>query len=580
LSLLALLPWIPAQVAQAAPPTPVSVPVGLPIEVDGHLATAEWRDAVELPGEAGAGTLRVKQARGVLMLGLEAERAWVRGAHLMVLACPDWPEAHGGSPGAVRIDFEPFEHSRPHLMAEKVGEHGASPWDGQCVVRAQTRGRRISLEMGMKLPGLGVTGAKPPGLRLLAALLLGMGDASPTWPAGLDLRPSTQGPPRDMVDSSRWARLTGWVDHDGPGAWPQADWDAWLAADKELATKGMGAHAHALLIASEAARKLEKQDRDVAAQLLEPLAWIALREPLHPYDVLIRGQALRHLNRHEEALACFEALALDPTGDFLPTALGEQATTLERRERYEEAAAVWRALDARTTGMNAGRYAQAATLAERKIEARDKERRARAEDDADPSLPLIELVTTHGSAYVRLHRRDVPQAVAHFLKLAQAEKDGVRTFDGTRFHRVLGDALLQGGDPRTRSGDCDQDLSGPTSTTIPMETNARHGYWRGALAFARGSRPENASQFFILTTPRPALAEEGYTIFGHVVAGMDALDRVERCDTLEAVRVLAPGSAVPPSPGPPPSPPSPPAAAPPQPAAPAAPLEGAPGANR
>jgi len=556
--------------AEAAPPAGIQVPVGLPVSLDGYPVVAEWADAVEVPGGEGVGRLRMKQQRGVLLLTFESDRAWVRGTHLMVVTCPDWPEAHATSPGAVQIDFEPLEHARPHLMVQKMGDQGPSPLVGQALVRARLGGRSSTLEMALKLPALGVTGAKPPGLRMVVALLRGKEHGSPTWPQGLDIAASVKGPPKDLIESGRWTRLSGWVDQDGPGAWPARDWEAWQAEDKEMTEKGLAAHAKGMMIAEEAGRKLEKQDRDVQHELLDAFEWIARKEPLHPFDVLVKGQALRHLNRHEEALATFEGLALERQDDFTPSALGERALTLEQRERYEEAADVWRALDAITTGTNAGRYARLAQLAENKIAARDQERAARVADDRDADLPLIELETTHGIVLVRLHAKDVPKAVAHFLKLVESPgKDGGRFYDSTRFHRVLGNALAQGGDPRTRNGDCEQELAGPASATVEMEINARHGFWRGALAFARAAKPENASQFFVLVSPRPSLAEEKYTVFGHVVAGIQVIDRLERCDELKAVRVLHAGvSASAPKEPPPPAPPgspAPPAESPPAP---------------
>lgn len=553
LALLALLAagWSPAHAGPEA--GLLEVPEGLPVTPDGLLSSPEWADALVLPGEPGAGTLRVKQARGTLMLGLEADRAWLRGTRLYLVTCPDFPEAHAGSPGAVSIDYEPFDHSRPHLMVRKVLDQGEAPVEDAVVVRSALRGRAVALEMLVRLPALGVTGSKPRGLRLMACLVRAVGEHTPTWPAGLRVHARPGALPADLQDSSRWLRLGAWKQPDGPGAVPATEWAAWLAEAADLARKGVDAHAMALLIAEEAGRKLEKQDREVQARLLDPLDWIAEREPLHPGDLLARGRALRHLNRHDEALACFEALALDPLGDWWPTALGERATTLERRERWEPAAAAWELLARSVPAGQGTRYEQAAAAARRRAAEHAREVAARAADDADPRLPLVELVTDHGSAFVRLHAHDVPRAVEHFLRLVRSTAPtGGAFYDGTLFHRVLGDAFLQGGDPRTRNGDCDQDLSGPASATIPVEANARHGTWRGALAFARAQRPENGSQFFILTSPRPEMAQDGYTVFGHVVAGMEALDRVERCDVLRTVRVVhapPPGAAAPPAPG-------------------------------
>jgi peptidylprolyl isomerase len=69
-----------------------------------------------------------------------------------------------------------------------------------------------------------------------------------------------------------------------------------------------------------------------------------------------------------------------------------------------------------------------------------------------------------------------------------------------------------------------------------MELNERHGFWRGAVGFARKMRESNGSQFFIMTAPRPDLGD--YTCFGRVVSGMEHVDRLELCDPLEKAVVL------------------------------------------
>jgi cyclophilin family peptidyl-prolyl cis-trans isomerase len=73
---------------------------------------------------------------------------------------------------------------------------------------------------------------------------------------------------------------------------------------------------------------------------------------------------------------------------------------------------------------------------------------------------------------------------------------------------------------------------------VEVETNKTHGFWRGAVGFARGLALTNGSQFFVLTAPRPEFTEEPYTCFGRVVAGMEVVDRLEQCDALLSVEVI------------------------------------------
>lgn len=522
-------------------PTRVQVPVGIPVGMDGYAIPAEWADArvVKLAGDVAE--LRLKQQRGTLLMALTMDRAWVRGTSLWIAVCPDFPEMHALAPGALSIDYEPLDHSRPHALVRRQGEHGPAPVEGAVVARSTLGGRRSDVELALRLEAAGVNGAKPPGLRIAVALVRGLEHEHPSWPAGLDIGASTSAAPPDLISSARWARLSGWVDAGGPGAWPAGEWNAWVAADRELTEKGGRVHAKALEIAEESGRKLEKHDGEVERELLEPLDWIAAREPLHPYDLMLRAKALRHLNRHAEALATLDGLALVREGDYAVTRLYERALTLEGRERYLEAAQAWDALAARPADPNRMRYASEARQARKRAADVAREQEAREQDARDPTLPRVLLVTSRGTAVVVLHARDVPAAVEHFLKLVRSPAPrGGGFYDGTLFHRVLGEYLAQGGDPRTRGGDCDADLSGPASATIGVESNPRHGFWRGALGFARAAALENASQFFVLTAPRPELGEDKYTCFGHVLAGMDVIDRLERCDVLERIEILPP----------------------------------------
>ena len=469
----------------------------------------------------------------------------------MVNVCPDLLEANPlASPGAVSLDYEPLEHNRPHLIVRRIGEKGAEDLPDTVVVRARVNGKRPTLEVALRLPALGVTGKNAPARRVAVSLTRALEGGTPTWPPGLDLGAQVGTPPADLVETKRWGRLTGWVDPDGPGAWSQTDWNALLAADRELTAQGARAHAKAFEILEEGGNKLEKEDAVVEREVLEPFAWIAAKEPLSPYDVLVRCQVLRHLNRHAEALGGLDALALVREGDYAFNAAYEKALVLEALERFDEAAALWTHLVELAPTSHRRQYESSAKRAGELAKERARDRAERAKDAGDPTLPLVEVATTRGSFFVRLHARDVPEAVKHFLALAaQPAKDGQGSFyDGCLFQRVVGQGFAQGGDPRTKTGGCDADLTGPASATIPVEVDPRHGFWRGAVAFARGAQLVNASQFFVLTAPRPELAASKFTCFGHVVAGQEVVDRLERCDAMLSVREVRTVPPAPPGP--------------------------------
>ena len=97
-------------------------------------------------------------------------------------------------------------------------------------------------------------------------------------------------------------------------------------------------------------------------------------------------------------------------------------------------------------------------------------------------------------------------------------------YDNTPFHRVIEGFMAQGGDP-TGTGRGGSDLPNlPAEFTPP----ARARFLRGTVGAARAQDPNSAnSQFFIMFAPAPFLDGQ-YTIWGRVVSGMDAVDRIKR----------------------------------------------------
>jgi cyclophilin family peptidyl-prolyl cis-trans isomerase len=97
-----------------------------------------------------------------------------------------------------------------------------------------------------------------------------------------------------------------------------------------------------------------------------------------------------------------------------------------------------------------------------------------------------------------------------------------------RWHRVVPNFVLQDGDPRG-------DGSGGPGYVIRDEING-HRYLRGTLGMALSGPDTGGSQFFIAHSPQPHL-DGGYTVFGRVVAGMDAADRVVQDDPILSIEV-------------------------------------------
>ncbi len=132
------------------------------------------------------------------------------------------------------------------------------------------------------------------------------------------------------------------------------------------------------------------------------------------------------------------------------------------------------------------------------------------------------IVTSKGTVRVRLFAEEAPETVNNFVFLA---RDGY--FDGTTFHRVIKDFMVQGGDP-TGTG------AGGPGYKIPDEFHAELRHDRpGVLSMANAGPNTGGSQFFITHVATPWL-DDRHAVFGEVVEGMDAVNSVPERDPQRA----------------------------------------------
>jgi len=132
----------------------------------------------------------------------------------------------------------------------------------------------------------------------------------------------------------------------------------------------------------------------------------------------------------------------------------------------------------------------------------------------------IAICTDLGRVAVELYDEQAPQHVANFLRYMD---EGY--YVGTVFHRVIAGFMIQGGGHDRDLGDR------PTGDSIPNESANGISNARGTLAAARTDDPDSAtSQFFINLVDNPGLdgtaSRPGYTVFGHVIDGMDVVDAI------------------------------------------------------
>ena len=149
---------------------------------------------------------------------------------------------------------------------------------------------------------------------------------------------------------------------------------------------------------------------------------------------------------------------------------------------------------------------------------------ATATDAQGPSKVLIK--TSLGDITVELYADKAPKSVENFLAYARSG-----FYDGTIFHRVIADFMVQGGG---FTADLRQ-----KKTRAPVVNESKNGLsnLRGTLAMARTADPNSATaQFFINTVDNQRLdyagdANPGYCVFGKVTAGLDVVDKIRAVPT-------------------------------------------------
>lgn len=145
---------------------------------------------------------------------------------------------------------------------------------------------------------------------------------------------------------------------------------------------------------------------------------------------------------------------------------------------------------------------------------------------ATAANPVVVMETSEGTIKIELYPDKAPKTVANFLKYAEDKH-----YDGTIFHRVIGNFMIQGGGFNPDMSEKD------TRAPIPLEVGKGLSNTRGTIAMARTNDPNSAtSQFFINVEdnargldPRPG--SEGYAVFGKVTEGMDVVDKIKKVET-------------------------------------------------
>jgi len=140
--------------------------------------------------------------------------------------------------------------------------------------------------------------------------------------------------------------------------------------------------------------------------------------------------------------------------------------------------------------------------------------------------------TSEGQIVARLFEKDAPKTVANFVELAEGKREWThpvgnkkskdKLYDGTIFHRVIPDFMIQGGDPAGNG------MGGPGYRFEDETKGSPHKFnVPGKLAMANAGPNTNGSQFFITVAPTDWLTGK-HTIFGEVVEGQNVVEKISR----------------------------------------------------
>jgi peptidylprolyl isomerase len=159
-----------------------------------------------------------------------------------------------------------------------------------------------------------------------------------------------------------------------------------------------------------------------------------------------------------------------------------------------------------------------------------------ANDFADGKYAIIN--TSQGEIIIQLEYEQAPLTVINFAGLATGQKEnsvknGKPFYDGLKFHRVISDFMIQGGDPKGNG------TGGPGYKFIDEENDLKHDR-PGTLSMANSGPNTNGSQFFITHQETPWL-DGKHTVFGYVIKGQDVVNNIKKDDEIKSITIKSVG---------------------------------------
>jgi peptidyl-prolyl cis-trans isomerase B (cyclophilin B) len=250
-------------------------------------------------------------------------------------------------------------------------------------------------------------------------------------------------------------------------------------------------------------------------------------------------------NRYDDAFVLLADREASP--ENAPEFALAKAQCLVAHNRFDEAVEVLDAVPAEMLDAEPrlkGQVSAAKSAASRWQPLWEDELALREQEDAEGTLPIMQIQTSRGPLTVVLLENQAPNTVANFVNLAEKG-----FFNNQRFHRVLPNFVAQAGDPNSTVGSEEEPGSGGPGYTIPDEVSnlGKRKHFGGVLAMAKPGDPAQrgrtqpnsaGSQWYITLEPQQSLDQE-YTVFGRVIDGQAIAEMIREDDDVIAITTVS-----------------------------------------